>query len=116
MSDPSTTPTAIRAPHGSPWFEVTWGDGKTLRLPNALLRAYCPCAGCQGHSGRIVYTPGHDSEMRDIETVGNYALRFVWGDAHGSGLYSFAYLRKLAELYATHGETLPEVHPEFPRR
>jgi DUF971 family protein len=100
---------------GAPWFEVSWADGKTLRISNLVLRGYCPCAGCQGHSGRIVFVSGHDSELRTIEPVGNYALRLIWGDQHGSGLYSFRYLRQLGELYEIHGERLPEELPQLPR-
>ena len=29
------------------------------------------------------------------EPVGNYALRLQWSDDHGSGIYSFAYLREI---------------------
>ena len=29
------------------------------------------------------------------ELVGNYALRIDWSDAHGSGIYSFQYLREI---------------------
>jgi DUF971 family protein len=101
---------------GAPWFEVVWADAVTLRVSNLVLRGYCPCAGCQGHSGRIVFVAGHDSELRDIESVGNYALRFVWGDGHGSGIYTFPYLRQLGELYRSHGAALPESVPELPRR
>jgi DUF971 family protein len=27
--------------------------------------------------------------------VGNYALRIDWSDSHGSGIYSFQYLREI---------------------
>jgi len=29
------------------------------------------------------------------ELVGNYALRIDWSDSHGSGIYSFQYLREI---------------------
>jgi DUF971 family protein len=32
-----------------------------------------------------------------LEPVGNYAVRIVFDDGHDSGLYSWDYLRKLAE-------------------
>jgi DUF971 family protein len=116
VTDPRFTPTEVRAPLGAPWFEVAWADTATLRLPNPILRGYCPCAGCQGHSGRTGFLAGHDSELREIATVGNYALRLVWGDGHGSGIYTFQFLRQLGELYALHGAALPELVPELPRR
>jgi DUF971 family protein len=113
--DARQTPKGVRAPHGSPWFEVSWADGATLRIPNAILRGYCPCAGCQGHGGGVAFVTGHNSDLREIEPVGNYALKLVWGDTHSTGLYSFAYLRQLGELYQAHGDQLPTALPKLPR-
>ena len=108
-------PKAIRAPRGADWFEVSWQSGVVHRIPNHILRGYCPCARCQGHSGPIHYVDGHDSRLDDIEQVGNYALKLGWGDGHDSGLYSFAHLHHLGELYQKHGDRLPETLPELPR-
>ncbi|HEY4105103.1 MAG TPA: DUF971 domain-containing protein [Polyangiaceae bacterium] len=96
-------PTAIKAPHGARTFEVTWADGETMAFPHELLRGYCPCAGCQGHSGEIRFQEGGNEELREIERVGNYALSFTWGDSHNSGIYSFRYLRELGELIQAQG-------------
>lgn len=116
MTPDASTPLGIKAPHGSPWFEVSWADQSQSRIPNAILRGYCPCAGCQGHGGQLAYQAGHDSVLKDIEPVGNYALRLVWGDGHGSGLYSFTYLRFLGDLYAQHGDSMPLSVPVLPPR
>ena len=91
----SITPTLVRAPVGSDTVEIEWADGHRGVLPNALLRAYCPCAGCQGHSGEIRYIPGGNAVIDNLEEVGSYALQFLWGDGHGSGIYTFRYLRRL---------------------
>jgi DUF971 family protein len=32
-----------------------------------------------------------------IHYVGRYALQFVWSDGHSTGIYSFEYLRDVAE-------------------
>lgn len=109
-------PVGIKAPHGATWFEVQWETGEPSRIPNRILRGYCPCAGCQGHGGGISFQDGRDSVLKDIEQVGNYALRLVWGDSHGTGLYSFTYLKQLGDLVAAHGDALPEVHPTLPPR
>jgi DUF971 family protein len=96
MSDPKTTPTHIKAPHGAKTTEITWGDGTRCVYPNEILRGYCPCAACQGHGGEINFVPG-DSDLRDIGQVGGYALSLLWGDGHDTGIYTFGYLRQLAE-------------------
>jgi DUF971 family protein len=92
-----TTPTHIAAPHGSKVTKITWADGKRYVYPNELLRGLCPCAHCQGHSGEIQFVPGGNSELRQLEPVGHYALKLVWGDGHETGIYSFTYLRELAD-------------------
>ena len=91
------TPTHIKAPHGATTTEITWADGRRAIYPNEILRGLCPCAQCQGHGGTITMQHGNNSELRDIGTVGNYALKLVWGDGHDTGLYSFRYLRELSE-------------------
>jgi DUF971 family protein len=102
-NDSRTRPTGVKAPHGATVLEMAWGDGRKYLYPHTILRGYCPCAACQGHSGTIRYQPGHNLEIRGIEQVGNYALTFEWGDGHTSGIYTFRYLRSLGELIETHG-------------
>ena len=95
--DPRTTPIHINAPHGATTTEITWADGRRAVFPNTVLRGLCPCAQCQGHGGTITMQEGGDADLRDIGTVGNYALKLVWGDGHDTGLYSFRYLRELSD-------------------
>ena len=82
---------------------VSWDDGHVSTYELDYLRSWCPCAGCQGHSGTIKFVGGHNLEIREIERVGNYALGFTWGDAHASGIYTFIYLRRLCDLLEVHG-------------
>jgi len=102
-SDPRTRPTAVKAPHGARVLEITWGDGHRSTFPHEILRGYCPCATCQGHSGTLAFQPGGNLEILEIEQVGNYALSFSWGDAHSSGIYSFRFLRALGDLLDAQG-------------
>jgi DUF971 family protein len=94
-------------------LEIDWADGKQCVYTLTLLRSMCPCAQCKivregkdphelmpaptkkpllqilpgNYSGQIVVT--------HAEMVGNYAIRIDWSDNHGSGIYSFQYLRDL---------------------
>ena len=95
MSDAARTPTLVRAPRGGDTVEIEWADGHHSRYPNELLRGYCPCAGCQGHSGQIRFIAGQNPVIETIEEVGNYGLSFAWGDGHNSGIYTYRYLRGL---------------------
>jgi DUF971 family protein len=62
------------------------------------LRGWCPCAQCQGHSGRRGFVEVDDPVLSTVEGVGRYAVRFIWVDGHSTGMYSYPYLRELADL------------------
>lgn len=125
MRDPRTTPTLVKAPRGARSLEITWADGHKGIYPHEILRGYCPCATCQGHSGPIKFipggehearfVPGGDLELRDIEQVGNYALRFVWGDRHDTGIYTFQYLRSLCRCDECVPPERKDERPDLPR-
>ncbi len=108
-------PRALRAPHGATEMEITWGDGRKYAYPHRILRGYCPCAGCQGHGGSIDFQVPGNLELREIEKVGNYALSLVWADGHGSGIYSFRFLRRLGDLLDEHGAAGLEALGTLPR-
>ncbi len=92
---PAVTPVEIRAPAGARLLEVDWADGHTGIYPHAVLRGFCPCAHCQGHSGTIRFVAGGDLSLTDIGEVGSYAVRLTWGDGHATGIYDFRLLRAL---------------------
>ncbi len=115
--EPRTKCVAIRSPRGATVTEIDWGDGHKGVYPHVVLRGYCPCAGCQGHSGTIRFVPceGIQLELEDIEVVGNYALRFQWFDGHGTGLYSYKYLRSLCQCDLCKPGVAKSERPELPR-
>ena len=107
--------TAVRSPRGARTTEIDFNDGHKGIYPHAILRGYCPCAGCQGHSGEIKFVEIDDDaslELDTIETVGNYALALGWFDKHASGIYSYAYLRALCQCAECKKS---DEHPNMPR-
>jgi DUF971 family protein len=103
---PNIRPQGIVAPHGATSFQINWvvgGRAEKHSIGHRVLRGFCPCAGCQGHSGEVRFHPGNE-ELREIEPVGRYALALKWGDAHATGIYSFELLWRLGELVRCHGE------------
>jgi DUF971 family protein len=102
-------PLRVRSPRGARVTEIDWADGHKGIYPHAVLRGFCPCAGCQGHSGEIKFVPveGTGLELEEIEKVGSYALRLAWFDGHGSGIYSYRYLRSLCRCSECHREDDP---------
>lgn len=84
---------------------LSFADGFEGYLLLPMLRRACPCAGCQGEPdalGRVarpVVEHGPRAfELLKFEPVGGYALQLFWGDGHSTGIYSYTYLQKLAEL------------------
>lgn len=88
---------------------IEWGDGLRAVYPLVFLRAQCPCATCrdmkekasQQAADPFRVLPSNllqpNSEMSGVEPVGRYGMRIVWGDRHDTGIYTFEYLRELAE-------------------
>ena len=82
---------------------ISWNDGKESFLNLELLRRACPCAACGGEPdvlGRVArpsvsYVPA-SFDLTGFQVIGGYALQLRWGDGHDSGIYSFAYLKRLA--------------------
>lgn len=115
MADRRTTPIAVRSPFRATTTEIEWADGHKGVYPHEVLRGYCPCAGCQGHSGDIRFVPGGDTSIRTIEPVGDYALHFAWGDGHDTGIYTFRYLRALCQCGECVKEDEKRERPARPR-
>jgi DUF971 family protein len=111
--DPRFKPVAIRSPRGGRVTEIDWADGHKSVYPHAVLRGYCPCAGCQGHRAEIRFVESREDqqELDAIAPVGGYALSLVWFDRHDSGIYSYRYLRSLCQCAACVAEAGPAGGP-----
>jgi len=115
--DPRIKCLKVRSPRGATVTEIDWGDGHKGIYPHDVLRGYCPCAGCQGHSAiiRFVACEGAQLELEGIEPVGNYALSLAWFDGHNSGLYSYRYLRALCHCTQCQPDGTKKEHLELSR-
>lgn len=86
-------------------LEIEWQDGQVCTYSLSLLRSMCPCAQCKTvrqekevKKPLLQILPGNYStplSALSAELVGNYALKIEWSDNHGSGIYSFQYLREI---------------------
>jgi len=79
-------------------LEVAWPEAR-FALPAELLRVYSPSAEVRGHSAdeRKLQTGKKYVGIRQIEAVGNYAIRIVFDDGHDSGIFSWDFLHDLGE-------------------
>jgi DUF971 family protein len=83
---------------------IQWNDGAESYLDLQFLRRACPCAACGGEPdvlGNIMrpnVSYAEDSfELAGFDVVGSYAIQPRWRDDHGTGIYSFQYLRRISQ-------------------
>ncbi len=107
---------------------IKWLDGHHAVFPFDYLRKSCPCAGCgnkHGHEapkeaesggcgsegcgdggcgshqqGVLVQGASGPSDIVSLAAIGRYAVSFTFGDGHGTGIYSFEYLREICPCEA----------------
>jgi DUF971 family protein len=86
---------------------IHWSDGMESYLPLEFLRRACPCAACGGEPDVLGNISRPEVSYNDrsfmlagFQIVGGYAVQPRWGDGHDTGIYSFAYLRRLAQASA----------------
>jgi DUF971 family protein len=78
---------------------ITFSDSQEYSLPAEFLRVHSPSAEVRGHGeGNETLQYGkRNITIASLEQAGNYALQIIFSDGHDSGIYSWEYLRKLAE-------------------
>ena len=88
-------------------IDIDWKDAHHSSYPLDYLRDHCPCASCTGAHGTTPRPKSTEEKpnplqmfkarlkMNEVEAVGNYAIRILWNDGHGTGIYSFEHLRKI---------------------
>jgi DUF971 family protein len=83
---------------------ILWNDRTESFLKLETLRRACPCAACGGEPdvlGNIsrphVAYNATSFQLVGFDLVGGYALQPRWADGHGTGIYSFTYLRRLGD-------------------
>ena len=84
-------------------LEINWEDETVGRIGLKYLRDECPCATCKGETVLLkTYRPPAKKmitpEMflvKNIETVGEYAIQITWKDGHNTGIYTYEYLQEL---------------------
>ncbi len=107
-------PTELRVAKDRRVLHVTFNDGRSYPLAAETLRVLSPSAEVQGHGpGQKVTVPGkRNVSIASLTPTGNYAVRIGFDDGHGSGIYTWTYLRELGEegdrLFADYERELAE--------
>ncbi len=101
MTDPRFQPVDIGPTEDGARLRISWQDGTSSEYEPRTLRLKCPCAGCVDEMTGIrtlrPETVPPDVYPKAIHYVGRYALEFQWSDGHSTGIYTYEYLRELAD-------------------
>jgi DUF971 family protein len=115
----SAWPIELRVAPSRDRLTVTWDDTRTDALDAEYLRVESPSAEVQGHGPgqkKLVAGKRH-VRIEAAEAVGNYAVKLVFSDGHSSGIFTWAYLRTLAEEHDDRwGRYLGELQASGSRR
>lgn len=86
-------------------MQITWTDGHVSQYDFDYLRRICPCAECRpwvhgvGERGvmpdKVKNAKGDIASAQDVSLVGSYALNIHFADGHGTGIYTWTYLREM---------------------
>jgi DUF971 family protein len=107
--DPRTKPANVNVHVTSgAGVDITWADGHQSHYDFTYLREQCPCATCNDERGKkeafaVSAGPTASSTLLPMfkakpraqaaTQVGNYAIQISFSDGHGTGIYSYDYLR-----------------------
>jgi DUF971 family protein len=92
-------PTELRLNPEKTVLRVAFGDRVCEALSAELLRVTSPSAEVQGHSPleRKLVAGKSGVSIREIEPIGNYAVRLIFSDGHNTGIYTWSYLHDLCQ-------------------
>lgn len=77
-------------------LDVKFSDSQSCSFSAEFLRVFSPSAEVRGHGKPQLVSHKKDVAISQIVPVGLYAVKLVFDDGHQTGLYSWAYLAKLA--------------------
>ena len=88
------TPTEVKLRKQSNTLELSYSDGSQLEFSSEFLRVHSPSAEVRGHgNGREVLQTGkRNVNLKNLEPVGNYAVKLEFDDGHSTGIFSWDYL------------------------
>lgn len=96
---PAIWPTHIKLNKQAQTLDVEFDDGSSFTYTAEYLRVESPSAEVRGHgSSQKNIIPGCKAvHIKDVESVGNYAIRIRFDDNHDTGIYSWTYLHELGK-------------------
>lgn len=78
-------------------LDVVFSDNVRASFSAEFLRVLSPSAEVRGHGKAKLVCNKKQVAINALQPVGHYAVKLVFDDGHNSGIYSWVYLRQLAE-------------------
>ena len=88
------TPTEVKLRRQSNTLELSYSDGSQLEFSSEFLRVHSPSAEVRGHGKgqEVLQTGKRLAKLKNVEPVGNYAVKLEFDDGHNTGIFSWDYL------------------------
>ena len=88
------TPTEVKLRKQSNTLELSYSDGSQLEFSSEFLRVHSPSAEVRGHGNgqEVLQTGKRNVKLKNVEPVGNYAVKLEFDDGHSTGIFSWDYL------------------------
>jgi DUF971 family protein len=98
-TDSPPWPAELRFRKAAAELLIRFDDGHEATIPYELLRVESPSAETKGHGSETPPPPQRKKSVSvtGAEPVGRYAVRIRFDDGHDTGLYTWGYLRDLAD-------------------
>lgn len=84
-------PTEIKLHSKSHELEISFDDSSNFHFSSEFLRVHSPSAEVRGHApGEETLQVGKENvNIKNLEPVGNYAVKIEFTDGHDSGIFSW---------------------------
>jgi DUF971 family protein len=82
-------------------LDIHFSDLTEASLTAEFLRVLSPSAEVRRHGNPILVTNKKQVSIKQLTTIGQYAVKIVFDDGHDTGIYSWQYLHQLATNHAT---------------
>lgn len=99
----NAVPKELKLHKKSATLELIYDDSSSYSLTAEFLRVHSPSAEVRGHGKgqEVLQTGKRNVNIKNIEAVGNYAIKLDFSDGHNTGIYSWEYLQELATNQAS---------------
>lgn len=82
---------------------LKWDDNSESFITLDKLRKFCPCASCaaERENQSKSYIPllyGEQIQIKNISSVGKYAISIHWADDHNTGIFEYSFLKNLSKI------------------